>query len=143
MKKDLSILIIDDERMVREILYRVLSQSGHDTHTAEDGLSGLEIAQSRKLDLILLDWMMPGMDGMEVISRLKQDEKTRHIKVFMLTAKDQKCDIDKAFSLGINDYIVKPFNALEVAKMVEDKFTKAKDAGAGGKKFSLARLFSH
>ena len=142
MSKHLSILAIDDDRMIREILQSALSQAGHYVYTAKDGPSGLEIAQNQKLDVILLDWMMPGMNGMEVLKRLKHDEETRHVSVFMLTAKDSLDDIDQAVSLGVDDYIVKPFNASEVSTLIEDKWKKIKDAKTEKRRFSLTRLFS-
>ncbi|RKY12717.1 MAG: hypothetical protein DRP65_00380 [Planctomycetota bacterium] len=142
MSKQLFILAIDDDRMVREVLQNALSRTGHYVYTAKDGPSGLEIAQSQKLDVILLDWMMPGMNGMEVLKQLKHDEKTRHVPVFMLTAKDSLHDIDQAVSLGVDDYIVKPFNASEIPTLIEDKLKKIKDAKTEKKRFSLTRLFS-
>ncbi len=141
MSERISILIIDDDRMIREILQNAISQTGHYVYTAEDGPSGLEIAQNQELDVILLDWMMPGMNGMEVLNRLKHDKKTKHISVFMLTAKDSPHDIDQAVLLGVDDYIVKPFNASEVSTMIEDKLKKIKDANTEKRRFSLTRLF--
>lgn len=142
MSKQISILVIDDDRMIREILQSALSRTGHYVYTAKDGPSGLEIAQNQKLDVILLDWMMPDMNGMEVLKRLKHDEETKHVSVFMLTAKDSLDDIDQAVSLGVDDYIVKPFNASEVSTLIDDKWKKIKDAKTEKRSFSLTRLFS-
>lgn len=106
-----------------------------DVYTAENGPLGLEIAQKEDVDVILLDWMMPGMDGMEVLRQLKRNEKTKHIPVFMLTGKGGEHDIDQAVCVGADDYIVKPFNASEIHTMIRDRLKKIGDDG--GKKTAL------
>lgn len=141
MSKRLSILIIDDDRVVRQILQDDFSRKGCDVHVAEDGPSGIEIARKEIPDAVILDWMMPGIDGMEVLERLRSNEKTRQIPVFMLTGKDSGSDIEQASSLGIQGYIAKPFNASEVYTMITDKLNEI-SAKAAKKRFSLAGVFS-
>jgi len=118
MSEQISALVIDDDRMIRQILEKTMSSRGFDVYTAEDGPAGLALAAEHDLDAILLDWMMPGMDGMEVLIQLKQDDKTSHVPVFMLTSKDAGSAIDQAASVGVADYIVKPFNAFHVCEMI-------------------------
>lgn len=142
MSERLSILVIDDDRVVRQILQNDLSRKGCDVHVAEDGPSGIEIAQKENLDAVILDWMMPGIDGMEVLKRLRGNEKTRQIPVFMLTGKDSGSDIEQASSMGIHGYIVKPFDASQVHTMITDKLNKISGAKAAKRKFSMAGVFS-
>ena len=142
MNEQIFVLIIDDDRIVRRILQSALSQKGFDVYTSEDGPSGIETAQKENIDVILLDWMMPGMDGMEVLKQLKNNEKTKHIPVFMLTGKEAGHDITQAVTLGVDDYIVKPFNVSEIHTMIRDRLKKLRDTG-GDKKASLfSRVFS-
>lgn len=133
MDEQISLLVIDDDRMVRQILESALSQRGFEVHTAEDGPTGVTIAREQHVDVILLDWMMPGMDGIQVLNMLKHSEKTRHIPVFMLTGKEDQGDITEAISQGSDDYIVKPFNTSDIDKTIRDKLDKLGKAGAGKK----------
>ena len=142
MTERLSVLIIDDDRMVRQILQNTLSRKGFDVYIAENGPSGIDLAQKEDIDVILLDWMMSGMDGMEVFRQLKQNEKTRQVPVFMLTSKDAGGDIDQAISTGIDDYIVKPFSTSDIDKTIRNKLKKMRDANTNKRKSSLTSFFS-
>ena len=142
MSEQISILIIDDDRMVRQILQSSLSRKGFDVHTAEDGTSGIELAQKQNVDVILLDWMMPGMNGMEVLKQLKKNDKTKHITVFMLTGKGSEEDIAQAIAGGSDDYIVKPFNTSEIDKTIRNKLNKIRSANPSRKKSGLSSFFS-
>jgi DNA-binding response OmpR family regulator len=142
MNKNISLLVIDDDAVTRQLLEKVLSVNGFDVYIAEDGPSGLELAEEHDLDIILLDWMMPGMDGIEVLKRLKGNQKTEHVPIFMLTGKDSRQDIDHALSLGIEDYIAKPFNPSEIDDLIREKMTKIENVSTDKKKFSLKDLFS-
>jgi DNA-binding response OmpR family regulator len=143
MSKQMSVLLIDDDRMIRQILQSALLRKNFLVYTAEDGPSGIVLAQEEDIDVILLDWMMPGMDGMEVLRRLKQDEKTRLVPIFMLTSKEAGSDIDQAISAGVDDYIVKPFCISEVGDMVIDRLKKNRDVNTGKTRFRLTNLFSN
>jgi DNA-binding response OmpR family regulator len=142
MTERISILIIDDDRIIRMILQSTLSAKGFDVHIAEDGASGLKIAQEEDIDVILLDWMMPEIDGMQVLRKLKQNKKTEHIPVFMLTGKEDRRDIDRAVSSGIDDYIIKPINTSQIHTMIRERLKKIRDAGNGRKISYLKRMFS-
>jgi len=142
MAERISILIIDDDRIIRTILQSTLSTKGFDVFIAEDGASGLKIAQEEDIDVILLDWMMPGIDGMQVLRKLKQNKKTEHIPVFMLTGKEDRRDIDQAVSSGIDDYIIKPVNTSQIHTMIRERLKKIRNAGSGRKTSYLKRMFS-
>ena len=103
------ILIADDDQMIVRLLEHKLKQSGYEVLSVHDGAIALETAITEKPDLIVLDGMMPGLDGMEVLRRLKESEDTKSIPVIMLTARAQETDIVDGLSLGADDYLVKPF----------------------------------
>lgn len=124
MSKKLSILIVDDEPRIRLALEYNLQQDGYEVYTAENGLEGLEKAAEKKPGLILLDWMMPVLDGMEVLRNLKRDKETADIPVFMMTAKSCLGDIDEALAMGADDYITKPFDVWGLSDMLTEKLEK-------------------
>ena len=93
---------------------------------AEDGLTGLELAREKGPDLILLDWMMPGLDGLQVLSELKQDEITKDIPVFMLTAKSMMAEVGRALYEGADDYITKPFDVIELGQILKVKLERTR-----------------
>ncbi|MHC4488059.1 MAG: response regulator transcription factor [Planctomycetota bacterium] len=121
MSEKISILVVDDEEHIRNILEYNLRLEGFEVYLAENGRTGLEYARQKKPDVILLDWMMPEMDGLEVISELKRDKTTEHIPVFMLTAKGTSNDLGIALVRGADDYIVKPFEPEELGELVRHK----------------------
>ena len=104
-----SVLVVDDELPNRLYLRKLLESRGCEVLDAEDGPSALDLAKSQQPELILADVMMPGMDGFELCGRLKQDPRTAHILVIMVTAKSKIEDIETGFELGAMDYIRKPF----------------------------------
>lgn len=105
-----TILIIDDEEDVLELVRYNLDKNGYRTETATAGEEALLRARSKLPDLIILDLMLPGIDGLEVCKRLKRDTKTQHIPVIMLTAKGEEADIVAGLELGADDYVTKPFS---------------------------------
>jgi DNA-binding response OmpR family regulator len=113
------ILVVDDETELLKALSIRLKTSGYEVITASDGQEGLEKAKSLNPDLIVLDILMPKMDGYEVCRMLKFDEKYKSIPVIMLTAKTQ--DIDKAMGkkVGANDYITKPFETQDLIDKIK------------------------
>lgn len=105
------ILIIDDEQDLVEITQMALEFAGHEVLSANDGAAGLKLAQSQKPDLILLDVMMPVMNGYEVCEKLKSDAGLKHIPVIMLSAKAQPGDIQTGRDSGADSYMTKPFDS--------------------------------
>ena len=114
-----TILVIDDEKDLIELVRYNLEKEGYDAIAASDGQTGLEIAQRHKLDLIVLDLMMPGMDGLEVCRRLRSDPRTGRIPLIMLTAKATEADRIVGLELGADDYITKPFSPRELVARVK------------------------
>jgi DNA-binding response OmpR family regulator len=110
------VLLVDDEAPLRDSLTYALQKEGYEVSTAADGLSALKQFHKQVPDIILLDLMLPGVDGMEVCWRIRAFSD---IPIVMLTAKDQ--DIDKAWGLeaGANDYITKPFNTRDLLTRIK------------------------
>jgi len=104
------ILIIEDEEDIQELLAYNLGQEGYQLAQALTGEDGLKAARSQTPDLILLDLMLPGVDGLEVCKLLKNDPKTGHVPIIMLTAKGEESDIVAGLELGADDYVTKPFS---------------------------------
>ncbi len=118
--KSEKILIVDDVSKNIQILGNILSQKEFQIAYAQSGEQALEICNHQEFDLILLDIMMPGMDGYEVCKRLKKDPKTNEIPIIFLTAKADMDSIIKGFETGGQDYITKPFNAAELLARVNN-----------------------
>lgn len=106
-----SILVVDDERPFRESLQFSLERQGYRVLTANDGPAGLRLAQSEKPDLVILDVMLPGMDGFKVCQALRRDSD---VPVIMLTARDDETDKVVGLELGADDYVTKPFGLREL-----------------------------
>jgi class 3 adenylate cyclase len=104
------VLVVDDTAANRDLLSRRLARDGHIVETAEDGQAALERLADADIDLVLLDLMMPGMNGFEVLCRLKADRRTRHIPVIMISALDELDSIVRCIEAGAEDYLPKPFN---------------------------------
>lgn len=105
-----SILIVDDEEDVLELVRYNLNRGGYHIETASSGEEALTKARKRLPDLVILDLMLPGIDGLEVCRQLKRDTKTDHIPIIMLTAKGEEADIVSGLELGADDYVTKPFS---------------------------------
>ncbi len=119
MNSKKKILIVDDEtELVKAIRIR-LEQAGYETLVAYDGLEGLEKAKKENPDLILLDIMMPDIDGFEVLRRLKENSKTKYTPVIMVTCKGEPQSLFKAKELRSLDYIVKPFEQEELLDLIK------------------------
>ncbi|NTV04144.1 response regulator transcription factor [bacterium] len=124
MAKD-TILIVEDEEDIQELVRYTLEREGHVVVAAETGEKGLAAVRGARPALILLDLMLPGLDGREVCRRLKQDEATRSIPVIMLTARGEEADIVAGLELGADDYITKPFSTKVLAARVGAELRRA------------------
>ena len=113
-----TILVADDEEDVRELVTYRLTRSGYDVIGARDGLEALELATQRAPDLMVLDVMMPKLDGYELTRRVRAEEALRSIPVILLTARSQETDVDRGFEVGADDYLRKPFNPDELVARV-------------------------
>ncbi|MBI4833391.1 MAG: response regulator transcription factor [Planctomycetes bacterium] len=123
-----TILVIDDEKDLIKLIEHHLSKEGFLVIGAKDGIQGLEIIRKHKPDLILLDIMLPGMDGLEVCKRLKISAESSKIPVIMLTAKAQETDKVVGLELGADDYITKPFSPRELVARVKAVLRRFKES---------------
>ena len=114
------VLVIDDEGPIRLLCRVNLEAAGMEVTEAEDGVAGVEAARAQHPDVILLDVMMPGMDGWQVLEELLADERTQEVPIVFLTARAELRDQARGLELGGVDYITKPFNPVELAPLVEE-----------------------
>jgi DNA-binding response OmpR family regulator len=122
------ILVMDDDPSVRELCEMVLGGEGFAVVATPDAVSGIEAARTEHPDLILLDWMMPRVDGLDALQVLKSTQATASIPVVMLTALDGMSDIALATMGGADGYVTKPFEPADLASLVQ-RFVDAPDAG--------------
>ncbi|NCC79203.1 MAG: response regulator transcription factor [Clostridia bacterium] len=118
MAKD-KVLIIDDEEHIVELIRYNLENAGYDAVEAYNGIDGIKAAKAEKPTLILLDVMLPMMDGLEVCRKLRKDDTTKHIPIIMLTAKSEEIDKILGLELGADDYITKPFSVRELLARIK------------------------
>jgi DNA-binding response OmpR family regulator len=123
------VLVIDDEPPIRLLCRVNLEAEGMTVLEAADGPSGLDVAKDEQPDVILLDVMMPGLDGWSVAERLLEDERTREIPIIFLTARAEFRDRARGLDLGGIDYITKPFNPLDLAPTVRDLLERIETGG--------------
>ena len=128
------ILACDDERHIVRLIQVNLERAGYTVLTAFDGTEALRKVDADKPDLIVLNVMMPKMDGFEVLKRLQANPETRDIPVIMLTAKAQDADVFRGWSSGVSAYLTKPFNPLELITFVKRIFSGHDDYDDGSSK---------
>lgn len=125
-----TILIIEDEEDIRKLLAYNLQKEGYATLDSGDGADGLHIARSKQPDLILLDLMLPGMDGLSVCRELERGKNTAAIPIIMLTAKGEELDRVVGLELGADDYMVKPFSVRELMLRIRNILKRHVQAAA-------------
>jgi DNA-binding response OmpR family regulator len=113
-----AVLVVDDEPTIAEVVARYLERAGYRTQVAGDGPSALEAAASQRPDLVVLDLMLPGLDGLEVMRRLREQDGDR-VAVILLTAKGEEADRVIGLRRGADDYVVKPFSPAELVARVD------------------------
>jgi two-component system phosphate regulon response regulator PhoB len=126
------VLMIEDERQLTDVLRYNLERDGYEAAIAHDGQEGLRKAQAQLPDLILLDLMLPGMDGLQVCRELRGNERTRRIPIIILTAKAEETDQIVGFAMGADDYVTKPFSPkvlLQRVKALLRRLEVAEDTG--------------
>ncbi len=121
MGKKISVLVIDDEQHIQDLFQCHPSLDAFEVAVAGDGHTGLQIARQLRPDVILLDWMMPEMSGLETLSELKKNNETENIPVFMLTGKKTAGDVGRARCEGADGYFVKPFDPTKLGKVLKLK----------------------
>lgn len=114
------ILIIEDEKELAMMIQKRLGQEGYLVEAAYDGEEGLAKAKSFKPDLIILDLIIPQIDGYKLCEMLKTDEKYKHIKILMLTGRSSEIEEKAGFAVGADDYLVKPYEADVLLKKIKD-----------------------
>lgn len=124
----LKILVCDDERHIVRLIQVNLERQGYQVVTAFDGKEGLEKIRAEKPNLVVLDVMMPYMDGFEVLKTLRREPETEGLPVIMLTAKAQDKDVFEGYHYGADMYLTKPFNPMELVSFVK----RIADSQAGG-----------
>ena len=121
------ILAVDDEKHIVRLIQVNLERAGYQVVTAFDGVEALKKVQEENPDLVVLDVMMPQMDGFETLKNLKANPQTRNIPVIMLTAKAQDADVFRGWQSGVDCYLTKPFNPLELLTFVKRIFESLED----------------
>ena len=119
------ILIVEDESAIREMLRMALEQDGYEVVEAGDSAQALELVPRDSFVLLLIDWMLPGMSGVELTRRLKNDEYTRHIPVIVLTARGEEEDKVRGLDAGADDYVTKPFSTRELLARIKAVIRRA------------------
>ncbi len=132
MSKWIPVLVVDDDELIRKALKRSLQLYGFKVYLAENGRTGLKLAQEKRPAFILLDWMMPGVDGLEVLAELKHNKQTERIPVFMLTGRGMMGDLNQAFDIGADGYITKPADIGELGRIIRTKWEKYDKAATVG-----------
>ena len=114
------ILLAEDEDVLRMLVVDSLEDEGHDIDEASDGMEALDYIKRYEYDLILMDYMMPGMTGLEVIKEIRQMPEKQKVKILMLSAKSQKSDQEKVLQEGADYFMAKPFSPLALVNRIEE-----------------------
>ncbi len=123
MDLDLKILIVDDFATMRRIMRNILKQIGFtNISEADDGKTGLKALQKEKFDLVLCDWNMPEMPGIDLLRAVRSDDALKDIPFVMVTAEAQKDNIVEAVQAGVSNYVIKPFTAETVSEKLKKVF---------------------
>jgi two-component system alkaline phosphatase synthesis response regulator PhoP len=128
------ILVIDDEPSITNLVSAYLKPEGYEIYTAADGNAGLKAARAFKPDLIILDVMLPGMDGIELLSRLRRESE---VYVIMLTARTEETDKIVGLSVGADDYVTKPFSPRELVARIKAALRRMKSRAGSGAEGSV------
>ncbi|MCK5345548.1 MAG: chemotaxis response regulator CheY [Candidatus Heimdallarchaeota archaeon] len=125
MDKDMKILIVDDFSTMRRIVKNLLRDLGfNNTSEADDGQTALPMLQQGSFDFLVTDWNMPGMEGIELLKRVRADENLKSLPVLLVTAEAKKEQIVEAAQAGVNGYIVKPFTSGTLKEKIEKIFER-------------------
>jgi two-component system alkaline phosphatase synthesis response regulator PhoP len=132
------ILAVDDERHIVRLVQVNLERAGYEVVTAFDGKDALEKVELENPDLVVLDVMMPYMDGFEVLQNLRKNPATRELPVIMLTAKAQDADVFRGWQSGVDCYLTKPFNPMELISFVKRIFSSQDGSdGEGNGRYTI------
>lgn len=126
------ILIVEDEPAIRDMIAFALRTQSYQPICAQDGKEALQAVAERIPDLILLDWMLPGMSGIELVRRFRKESNTRDVPIIMLTAKGEETDRIIGFDSGVDDYVVKPFSARELLARIKAVLRRSRETEEDG-----------
>lgn len=132
----LKVLVCDDERHIVRLIQVNLERQGYTVVTAFDGKDGLEKIRAEKPQLVVLDVMMPYMDGFEVLKALRREPETENLPVIMLTAKAQDKDVFEGYHYGADMYLTKPFNPMELVTFVK-RIAAGQDEGGKSNRYEI------
>ena len=135
-----TILVVDDEEDILELVRYNLNKEGYNVETVQSGEDALERTRTLKPDLLVLDLMLPGMDGIAVCQALKSDAQTRHIPVLMLSAKGEEADVVRGLELGADDYLTKPFSPKILIARIKAAFRRNNQADDQNAKLRIREL---
>ncbi|SLN40752.1 Phosphate regulon transcriptional regulatory protein PhoB [Aquimixticola soesokkakensis] len=125
------VLLVEDEPAQREVLSYNLSAEGFGVTTAENGDEALMLVDEETPDIIVLDWMLPGVSGIEVCRRLKLRSETRNVPIIMLSARSEEVDRVRGLETGADDYVVKPYSVVELMARVRTQLRRVRPASVG------------
>lgn len=135
------ILIVEDEAAIRDMVAFALRKAGMEVVNAADAREARVAMADTQPDLILLDWMLPGMTGLELARQLRRDEETSHVPIIMLTARGDEMDRINGLEAGVDDYVVKPFSTRELVARIKAVLRRAQgDDGADSIEFGRLRI---
>ncbi|MBG0818794.1 response regulator transcription factor [Planomonospora sp. ID82291] len=114
------VLTVEDDADIQFVISFALKKAGHEVKMAGDGLAAMDALAEKLPDVVILDWMMPGLSGPEVCRRLREMPGGQNVAVLMLSAKSEQDDVTQAFEAGVDDYMTKPFSPKDLATRVQD-----------------------
>lgn len=114
----IDVVVADDDDDIRELVHLKLAQAGHSVHTCSDGVQALDKIRRNPPRLAVLDVMMPGLSGIDVLREIRADDALAQVRVMLLTARSRDNDVDLGFATGADDYLIKPFSPRELAHRV-------------------------
>ena len=119
------ILVADDDGDIRDLVVFKLTQAGYDVEAVDDGAAALSSIEAQLPRLAILDVMMPGLSGIDVLRKVRADERLKDLEVILLTAKSRDIDVDAGFATGASDYVIKPFSPRELLHRVNALVARA------------------
>jgi DNA-binding response OmpR family regulator len=122
------ILIAEDDEEIRELVLFKLRNAGFDAYGVGDGEQAVKMAETILPDLVVLDWMMPRMNGLDACVALRSNPKFSALPIMLLTAKGQESDVERGFTAGVDDYVVKPFSPRELVHRIEALLTRTRSS---------------
>lgn len=136
---NVNVLVVDDEKALRDFVRRNLEVRGYKVRTASNGLEALAVFQNENIHLVIMDIMMPHMDGLETTRRIRQDS---HVPIIILTAMGEELDKVRAFDQGADDYLTKPFGVGELLGRVKAVLRRSQwsEAGSGGERIARGEI---